>query len=192
MLLASRIIGAFIGLVLAGTAVAIPVGSINFAKESGANWAPTGGTNISDATGIDFTSGPSGFTARVIDGTESYAGPAAFGSKATFNDFVFDPLSSGQELWTFDYLGSTYSMDMGGISYKEQTADHITLRGWGTAYLDAESSGGTWYLNLSKTGSLFNFHSDAVPAPGIALLLGAGLIGLGAARRARKDNAIAA
>lgn len=181
---------------LAGAASAVPiVGDIAFGTAPGAYWTPadsalvTGTATTANADGVVFTDGSAPGTTDdgiVSSAFGDYSGTV--GDLVDFNDFVFDPLVGGTQLWTFTDSGITYSFAMTTSTLVAQTNNTISLEGSGYATITGkEQTGGTWSLTLNNNGSAFSFSSSAsVPEPGIALLLGAGLIGLGVSRKLRK------
>ena len=98
-----------------------------------------------------------------------------------FNDFVFDPLVAGTQLWTFT-SGGAYSFSMSTINIVSQTANSISLEGTGIASIDGfDDTGGDFTLTLNRSGQAFSFSSSAsvvVPVPAAVWLFGSGVLGL--------------
>ena len=178
---------AFGMLAIASTASAVPiVGSVAFGTNPGASWVPTGGT-VATATGVAFIgTTPANDDEGVVTGaTGTFAGSE--GTIADFMDFVFNPLTAGTQLWQFDYAGNTFKLFMNASTIVAQTSSIISLTGTGmltgTSYTNTF---GRWDLTLNATGAAFSFSSGAAPEPGVVLLLGAGLVGIGVVRKFRK------
>lgn len=176
---------------LSSVASAVPiVGSIAFSAAPGASWTPTGGTGIANATGVSFTAGVSGFEAQVTNvgaAPNGYAG--TLGADVAFSDFTFAPLTPPTTLWSFTSGVNTYTFEMTTVVIELQNSGALTLTGNGLANITGfDETDGTWRLSLDNIGSVFSFSSTAAaaPEPGLALLLGTGLIGFGVARKMRK------
>jgi len=176
---------------LSSAASAVPIlGSIAFGAAPGASWTPTGGTGIADATGVQFNPATSGFVAQVTSvgsGPNDYAG--TIGADVTFNNFTFSPLTPPAQLWSFVSGANTYTFDMTSVNIELQNAGALTLSGNGLDNITGfDQTDGTWRLSLDSVSSVFSFSStaSAAPEPGLALLLGTGLIGFGVARKMRK------
>ncbi|MDH5387396.1 MAG: PEP-CTERM sorting domain-containing protein [Gammaproteobacteria bacterium] len=108
------------------------------------------------------------------------------GQAATYSDFIFDPVGSVSGLWS---VGS-FTFDLVSMVEYLRTDAFLVLGGSGwisstTAGLD--QTFGLWSFSANTTGSNFTWSaSSAAPEPGIALLLGVGLIGFGVSRKLRK------
>lgn len=123
-----------------------------------------------------------------------FASFADFGDLATYNDFNYDPLSISPAgpLWSVGGVGGlTFSLSQ--ITYISELTDpqgnqYLNLAGNGVFSADGfDPTSGAWTFSADTVGgSEFTFSSTNVPEPGIALLLGVGLIGVGASRKFRK------
>lgn len=166
-------------LALSGVASALPItGSIIF----GGDLTYDFNTNAVDILGDDalVTAAPTGGFSSV-----------AYGAIATYNDFSYDPLSVATgTLWS---VGG-FSFVLNQISTITETTDiygntSLFLAGSGlfsSTNAKLDDTAGSWTFSADGRGSRFAFSSTNVPEPSIALLLGAGLIGFGFARKARK------
>jgi hypothetical protein len=109
---------------------------------------------------------------------------------ATYNPFTFTGPGTLSELnppslWTFTYLGVNYSFDLISVAIGSRDASGIHLIGSGVAHIDGfDATEGSWDL---AAGSANQFHFSAgndVPDGGAtAILMGVGLLGVGALRR---------
>jgi len=166
-------------LALGSAAQAAPItGEIHFAGL----WAPTGGTGIATATGIDFSSG--GFQI-VLAGTGDLA--AVVGTPAVFKNFAFDPFLSPSPvvpLWSFSIGAVNYSFDLNAVTVSFQSGTQLVLSGSGVLHASGfEDTDADWDFTGNSGGTLFSFSADnvAVPEATTVGLLGLGLIGLTAA-----------
>ncbi len=157
-------------------------GFINGAITMSGDFAPTGGTNLADATGIDFLGDD-----FVIDAaTEDFADAGIMaGDIGTYNDFSFDPLTVGTTVW--EIAGFSFALE--SITVMFQNTHFIVLDGRG--YLSGngyEDTFGYWNLTGNQAGGLFNFSSgaNAVSEPATLALVGLGFLGLAVARRRSK------
>lgn len=165
-------------------ASAVPInGAIGF----GGAFAPTGGTDISDATGINF------LTAFVLGGTGTYAGIPDF-TGASFTDFQFNPLSPApvSPLWTVSHGGIDYSFNLGAIDIDLQNSQFLNLSGTGWLMATGfDATPGSWLFSGNGDGDIvFTFSSiSAVSEPGMFALFGLGIALIGAVRhRARRAD----
>lgn len=177
-----------------GAANALPfiTGGVSF----GGTWAPTGGTGIADATGVNIIGDSAvvncAFTSTC---TGSYAGVTGLFA-ATYNDFSFNPLGGGiTPLWTFTFGGLVYSFDLESVNVVTQDSEFLTLDGTGTLFItdglnDVYSPTiGRWTFSGDSAGATIAFSSttNAVSEPGTLGLLAFGIFAAGAiARRKQK------
>jgi hypothetical protein len=139
------------------------------------------GTNSVDIIGDDAF-----VTAQ---GTGDFNGISG-GTTAVYNDFSYDPLSVNTgTLWS---VGG-FSFVLNEIVTIEETTDtqgnlSLFLAGNGVFSGNGfEDTEGAWTFSADSVfGNTFAFSSVNVPEPGIALLLGIGLVGFGINRKLRK------
>jgi hypothetical protein len=172
-------------------------GDIAFGTAIGASWKPadnllnTGTATTATADGIVFESGidPSPIDEGIVTSAFGDFAAVTLGTFVDFNDFVFDPLVPGTQLWTFT-SGGAYSFSMSTINVVSQTANSISLEGTGIASIDGfDDTGGDFTLTLNQSGEAFSFSSSAsvvVPVPAAAWLFGSGVLGLVGIARHKK------
>jgi hypothetical protein len=115
------------------------------------------------------------------------------GASVTHSGFKFDPLFniSIPPLWKYTVGTTEYSFDLTTMAIDFRNTTTIALSGTGYANITGlDETWGTWTFSAQldpnrPKGSTFTFSStDAVPDGGAtAILLGVGLLGLGALRR---------
>lgn len=143
------------------------------------------------------------FTANTVDilgddaivtadptGTFASYGPGIYaGDGATYNDFTYDVFAPVDPLWT---IGG-FSFKLSHITYINEvtggTFEYLNLAGNGILSGNGfDPTSGSWTFSADGSKGEFAFSSTNVPEPGIALLLGAGLIGFGISRKLRKTT----
>ena len=165
-------------LAVSGTASAVQIeGTIIFGGDLTFDFA----TNSVDIIGNDA------FVTAATTG--DFSGISA-GTIATYNDFSYDPLAvPAGNLWS---VGG-FSFDLAEIVTVVEGTDsqgnlELFLAGNGVfSAAGFDNTEGAWTFSADSVGgNTFAFSSVNVPEPGIALLLGAGLVGLGVSRKLRK------
>jgi hypothetical protein len=166
-------------LIATGSASALPItGSLGFTG----SYTIAGGTSLANATGINIT-GNSATITGLVDGSFATAGITA-GQTATYNNFTLGAPTSN--LWS---IGG-FNFDLTKMVIDFQSSNLLALSGIGiitstNSNLDPTLGGWTFTAN-SFGGSNFTFSSSAgVPEPTTAMLLGIGLLGVGALRKLR-------
>ena len=169
-------------LALAGNAAAIQItGSIGF------NGAYThDGSDLSDATQIFITDS---HVSGIVTGSFAADG-ISDGTAALYSDFTFDPVGPVAGIWSVTGNTTTFTFDLNIMEIDFQNESLLALAGTGLISSDnanLEDSFGKWTFTANQTGQNFTWSSSSAPEPGIALLLGVGLIGFSVARKLRKS-----
>lgn len=108
------------------------------------------------------------------------------GQAATYSDFIYAPTGPVTGLWS---VGS-FTFDLTNMVQDYISSSILVLSG--TGWINSTTPGldqtfGIWTFSANSAGSNFTWSSSsAAPEPGIALLLGVGLIGFGVVRKLRK------
>ncbi len=148
----------------------------------------TGGTDLSDATGLHFTNGNEDSGSLIVMSTTGDFTSLTYGTTGTIYDFDFDSISSaGFTLWTI----GDFTFTLENLTVDDQSVSDLDLSGTGyLSYLDYEDTYGVWNFSANTvTGQTFSWSSttSAVPEPATMLLFGIGLAGISSMSR-RKQN----
>lgn len=170
---------------LTGSAFAIPSGNVIF-----------DGKVTTDTSNV-LTAEEFAFHNVVTEGDGSFA--PLTGASVTFSNLVvpapgtLSPFSAIAPLWTATVSSVLYKFDLEALTTNKVDSGFRLINGTGTITVGTETTFGSWKFSTQEGGvnGRFSFSASTIPAPGVALLLGAGLIGVGVARRARKGNGTA-
>lgn len=145
------------------------------------------GSYTVDTGNVDTATAFTSFTnVEVGTATGDFAGLS--GTAVVQNTFGFNPSTTPLTLWSFSVGATTYSFDLASLSIASQGDGFLNLKGTGTLFLTGETpTTASWKLTATQAGAAFEFgdvQTAQVPDGGAtAMLLGVGLLGLGALRR---------
>jgi hypothetical protein len=150
----------------------------------------TGGTDLSDATGLHFTGGDDDSGSFYVVSTYGDDFDGLLGTTGTIYDFDFDSITSeGFTLWTI----GEFTFTLESLSVDDQSLTDLDLSGTGYLSYDGyEDTYGEWnFSGNTVTGQTFSWSSttsaNEVPEPATMLLFGTGIAGLAASNRRKKN-----
>ncbi len=169
---------------IAGAANAMPITGTILSQ----GFVTTDTGALSSATVFTFTSPVSvtsdGSFAALNGGSVTYSilTTPAVGSTAGF--------TAVSPLWNTTVSSTNYSFKLTGLSNNSWSGITRSINGSGLFTIGSNTGSGTWNFSSQNPGlgnpATFSFSVAQSPEPAVALLLGAGLIGFGFARKARK------
>ncbi len=120
---------------------------------------------------------------RVTTATGSFAHLS--GGIVSYNPLdTSNPFTPRAPLWSPMVASVDYSFDLNKITLDTLVAGFRLIKRSGTFAIGDDSQHGNWSFPTHGGGS--SFPAPPAPEPGIALLLGAGLIGFGVSQKLRK------
>jgi len=158
---------------------------------------------IGTATGIDFAPGPGNAPTPGVNGSyqvdsvsagSSFMAAGLLGTTGTIKDFSFSGSTAsypGVPITTFESGAAGFQFDLLSITSATQVAPFINITGTGLFHLTGfDNTPGTFAFTITNQGTSFSFAAaevatPTVPEPGSMVLLGTGLMGLGASLRRR-------
>jgi VPDSG-CTERM motif len=167
-------------------AQAVPIsGGISF----GGGFTPNTG-DLNTATSLSFGTFPDIFVTSVSGSYSSVPTGAFSPPSLTQNPVTFDPFNLPiTPLWSFTYLGVTYSFDLLSGFIFDRGTDTLTLIGSGLLMISGggyDPTAASWILTANQAAGTFSFSSSngAVPDGGMTVvMLGLALCGIGMIRR---------
>lgn len=126
----------------------------------------------------------------VTAATGSFA--ALDGGTVTYNALDMGSIPASP-LWSATVGTVNYSFDLTNVTFDDFVADTFRIiRGNGFFTIGTDTQYGDWSFSTQNPGvdngtsTEFSFSASQVPEPGVALLLGVGLIGFAVSRKLRK------
>ncbi len=174
--------------VMAFHALAVPItGEISFA-----------GNVVADNSDLSAATAFTAFNNVFVTAVTGHYSPVATGALSspavTFSPFVFNPpQDSIVPLWTFNYLGNTYSLESTSfdVTFASLTPgtslSSIVIDGVGISRITGlDDTNGTWNVTANSSGTTFSFSSSSssrgegisIPEPSTLLLVISGILGI--------------
>jgi hypothetical protein len=150
------------------------------ATPTGTDTNGDGVIQLGEATGIDFS------IAGLVFGTSGDFSSVALYTPVVFADFIFNPSTGVDPLWTLSSGASTFSFSADNFSVADQNDVFLNIVGSGTiSGTGYDDTAGSWSFTMTSLGTQFGWSSATVLEPGTFLLFGFGLIGMGLSKRRR-------
>lgn len=171
-----------VALGLSSQAMAVPiVGSVSI------------GAAVGTTVSVDTTANTVAFSPQNATNAQLTVGTLDFsvvqGAIGNYQNFTYSPLTVSNPIWSFTSGANTATFSLSSISFIDESAAGVVLRGTGTATLTGkDASLGSWSFSADNSGTAFFAWSSTATVPdggSTALLMGAAFVAAFAARRFR-------